>query len=477
MYVKKEDRLLIEEVNRFVDNWIDTKEFYNFIESQKLYIGIYDKNNKCLCSKCNKKFKLEDKYKKYTIIDWMNPKFMTTCPYCNQELILKRSTNFMFKDYVMYLIPYKNKKYILRNYEILNYFNKTMKHKITEYGRQIVPGYMGAYGYITNGFIINTMRRNISGYQYINYNEEIKYWKPESYILYEGRCYVDNNTINCKYYDPKQIFDNSDVNVPTLINEINHKNYTIELLTKAKLYNLIDYFNCFNPKQSFERQFGVDKSYLKFMQDVNITHSELQALRLVKIKDYALINYLSKFHRLENLLEYCKPYDLFKYNLKKENEPIYLDYLEFCKKLKYNLKDKKILYPKQLHKKHDELLKLMEINKNKKTSSSIERRYKKLQQFIYRNKKYIIFPVKTIDELLNESKEQNNCVKTYAERIAKGQCDIYFMRLLENQDKSLVTVEVRNNKVVQQRTKNNADTTKEQKTFLKTWERKVLNPE
>lgn len=41
-------------------------------------------------------------------------------------------------------------------------------------------------------------------------------------------------------------------------------------------------------------------------------------------------------------------------------------------------------------------------------------------------------------------------------------------------DKSLVTVEVRNNEVVQQRTKNNNDTTKEQKKFLKKWEKNIL---
>lgn len=472
MYVKKAERLLIEEVNNFVDKWINTKGFNVFIENQKLYIGIYDKNNECLCSKCNRKFRLENKYKKYTIIDWMNAKNMSICPYCNQELILKRSTNFMFKDYVMYLIPYKTDKYILRNYEILNYYNKTMKHQITEYGRQIISGDEGP-----KGFIISSMHRNTSGYQYINYCEDVKYWKPEQYICYAGKCYVDENTIKCKYYNPKEIFDNSDVNVPQLIAAISDKDYRIELLTKAKLFNLIDYYNDFNLKVTFEKQFGIDKSYLKFMQDINITYDELSVLKIIKIKDHDLIDYLSKFYRLEDILEYCKPYDLFKYNLKQENEHLYLDYLEFCKRLKYDLKDKKILYPKQLHKKHDELLNLIKINRDKKISNSIKRRYKKLEQFIYKNKKYIIFPVKTIDELLNESKEQNNCVKTYAERIAKGECDIYFMRLLENQDKSLVTVEVRNNKVVQQRIKNNEITTKEQQNFLKTWERKVLNPE
>ena len=48
------------------------------------------------------------------------------------------------------------------------------------------------------------------------------------------------------------------------------------------------------------------------------------------------------------------------------------------------------------------------------------------------------------------------------------------MRLSNTKDKSLVTVEVRNNEIVQQRTKNNNDTTKEQKKFLKKWEKNIL---
>ena len=45
---------------------------------------------------------------------------------------------------------------------------------------------------------------------------------------------------------------------------------------------------------------------------------------------------------------------------------------------------------------------------------------------------------------------------------------------VNEREKSLVTVEVRGNKVVQQRIKNNMDTTPEQKRFLKKWEKEIL---
>ena len=74
----------------------------------------------------------------------------------------------------------------------------------------------------------------------------------------------------------------------------------------------------------------------------------------------------------------------------------------------------------------------------------------------------------------NESSQQNNCVRTYAERIADGECDIYFMRLVKDTEHSLVTVEVKENKVVQKRTKNNEITTRSQDNFLKLWEEEIL---
>lgn len=71
--------------------------------------------------------------------------------------------------------------------------------------------------------------------------------------------------------------------------------------------------------------------------------------------------------------------------------------------------------------------------------------------------------------------QQHNCVSTYAERIAKGECTIYFMRLLEDKKSSLVTVEVKNNSVVQKRTKYNKPTNSKQDRFLDIWEKEVLS--
>mgnify|MGYP003306511494 CR=1 FL=1 len=87
----------------------------------------------------------------------------------------------------------------------------------------------------------------------------------------------------------------------------------------------------------------------------------------------------------------------------------------------------------------------------------------------------MIFPAKSVKELEDESKQQNHCVRTYAEKYANGKCDIYFMREIDKPKNSLVTIEVREDKIVQSRIKNNGEPDRIQKNFLKKWETKVLN--
>ena len=69
----------------------------------------------------------------------------------------------------------------------------------------------------------------------------------------------------------------------------------------------------------------------------------------------------------------------------------------------------------------------------------------------------------------------NNCVKNYSEDFGLGKKDIYFMREINKQNKSLITVEVRNNKIVQARIRNNELPNKMQWDFLYEWQDKILS--
>lgn len=59
-----------------------------------------------------------------------------------------------------------------------------------------------------------------------------------------------------------------------------------------------------------------------------------------------------------------------------------------------------------------------------------------------------IYPECTQD-IKDEAVQQNNCVASYVNRVIDGQCHILFLRKKDEPDKSLVTIEVRQGKIVQ----------------------------
>lgn len=79
-----------------------------------------------------------------------------------------------------------------------------------------------------------------------------------------------------------------------------------------------------------------------------------------------------------------------------------------------------------------------------------------------------IYP-KSTQEIKDEAVEQNNCVASYIQKVLDNQCDILFLRYKDTPKKSLVTIEVRNGKIVQAKRKFNYPCTKEQEEVIQKW--------
>lgn len=72
---------------------------------------------------------------------------------------------------------------------------------------------------------------------------------------------------------------------------------------------------------------------------------------------------------------------------------------------------------------------------------------------------YVFIYPKHTDEIRDEAVQQGNCVASYIEGVIEGKCHILFMRKREDPEKSVVTIEVRGDKVVQAKGKFNRETT------------------
>lgn len=85
-----------------------------------------------------------------------------------------------------------------------------------------------------------------------------------------------------------------------------------------------------------------------------------------------------------------------------------------------------------------------------------------------------IYPENT-QAIKDEAVSQNNCVASYIQSVLKGNCDILFLRTKENPDKSLVTIEVRNGKIVQARQRFNDPVDSEQQEAIDKWNKWYAN--
>lgn len=254
-----------------------------------------------------------------------------------------------------------------------------------------------------------------------------------------------------------------------------------EYLVKFGLYNLAYDASHLLKGKTFKEIFGVGREFLPFMKEINISYQELLGLRLCKCKDKFLIGIFGGEYKIaKELLDMISPNCIelgaylknfqFEYN----HLPEYCDYIRMAKELGYNLKDKNILYPPNFMEEHDRLYLQIEIINDPDINTRIKHLSNVLCFNYYEDDKYIIFPAKTLESMLDEGIQQHNCLRTYIVRYSNNNCQIYFMREKDKKTKSLVTIEVRGCSIVQARTRFNELPNDEIMQILKKWERTLI---
>ncbi|MBD5097992.1 MAG: hypothetical protein HDT35_00240 [Clostridiales bacterium] len=151
------------------------------------------------------------------------------------------------------------------------------------------------------------------------------------------------------------------------------------------------------------------------------------------------------------------------------------DYLDMCVKLDYDLGNSFVLYPKDLEQAHDRAVRRLKL----KASAQLRRDFKAAMRAISGHLDFemdgmkLLLPA-TPEELAAEGNALHHCVGGYADRVAKHECIILFLRQCSDLTKSFFTIEVRGGKVVQVRGMQNCPATPEVAAFMARWERQVL---
>lgn len=468
-YLKKEYRDLLKKMDKELKLPKDWSRFVKK-EAEKDNFLIKTKGI-CTCGNCKYEFKSNKKINE-----------LEKCPKCKKVYLIKRS-NFkwhVFNPRTLVLLDRLNENWVIRLFEIQSrYADGEIRHsKAAEYGR-IIP-------FKNLHFVNNRVCCGIWGSESVNVYAKITKWRQyhSGYrrLYAGGKLYHGNlkKLFKNTEYEYSQVWTlakrEDDIDI---IYYLKNNLQSTEMLIKLGFYKLALCPQTFNKKGCFEKRFGVDKSFYSFMKKYNLDIDELQVLKLYKKRNIENVRYLKQF-RQEHLTKIAKYMCLDKFVdfVKKEKKfdiNMYYDYLGFLEELELDIKNKIYLFPVNVKEEHDKYEKQVKIKRDEITKKNIEKRYIELEKNKFSDNKYFIVPAKSLNELEDESKQQVNCVRTYAERYSKGNCDIYFMREKKTPEKSLVTVEVKNNKVVQSKIKYNKDVNRSQKNFLGKWENQILN--
>lgn len=472
------------------------KYWDDFIQknSKTHHLIIKDKEKKKLyCTNCNRYF--TDKSIK--VRDYVE------CPHCHKKSCVY-GINYYRASFIqpVVLVQRMNKQIVIRIFEIYSYFEegkKRIKRSYIEYAR-ILPGvgrFLGNNVYINMFGVLNVYHgyKKISWSQYKGH----KFLTDHPTYPYNKKKLVKGTIM--EYAPIEEFRDKFSYYRYNYLDVLELAAYpSFELLWNMKLYNLCFYSKALNRNGSFYKRFKVPKSFLKFMQDNNISYKELMILQLFQSDDKKLfqkyrntnINYLRfliknnvlddftksglelNYNNMSIIKELCKSVPLKKlmqYQKGLNNLSIYKDYLDMAKKLSYNFKSKKDLFPRNLISRHDKMQTKIRVSEDMKTQFKAYIRYLELSKYTYSDDKYIIFPAPSIASLIDEGTQQGNCVGyMYNDSYINGETEIFFIRELKDVTKSFITLEYRDNRVRQKELPHHStDFKNEQLEFIDKW--------
>lgn len=124
-------------------------------------------------------------------------------------------------------------------------------------------------------------------------------------------------------------------------------------------------------------------------------------------------------------------------------------------------------YPRYLLTFHKILESNYEVHKSAQFKQAFKNAVNSFKSFEYKNEKYSVIVPNSFDHLVEEGSRLGHCVASYADKIAEKSTTIMFVRKNEQIDIPLVTIEIKKNKIVQAKGRNNSSPKYEEQEFLK----------
>ena len=224
--------------------------------------------------------------------------------------------------------------------------------------------------------------------------------------------------------------------------------------TENEWLDFLDEMNNYEKDLEF---YGI--KYSNYWNDNNRTLFETIIEKYTKSDYYSEKNCLSEFYSLGKFSNYVINETI---NQGYDNICDFInelrDYLSMCKK--DNIKP--TLYSSYLKQTHDITSRNHKVVVEKENEEMFKSRYSDFKE--YHGKDYMVVAPSCSNDLKLEGDKLNHCVASYIKRVIDGDCLIFFLR--KKKDESLITFEVRNNKIVQVRGLHNRKANKEENRAL-----------
>ena len=128
----------------------------------------------------------------------------------------------------------------------------------------------------------------------------------------------------------------------------------------------------------------------------------------------------------------------------------YLDYIQQCRKLKYDMHDTSISMPHHFMETHTRFSGILADMENAALSDELTIRIPERERLEYADDTLLIRQPRSMGEIIMEGKLLHHCVGGYAERHARGKLHIMFIRRKEEPEKPYFTMEVSTSGVIVQ---------------------------
>jgi len=287
----------------------------------------------------------------------------------------------------------------------------------------------------------------------------------------------------------------------------------IEHLIKMKLYRLVSgiiyggysysalqaiNFNGENMRAIL----GIDRPYFPLLRELNPSIDQLHLIRQLLQADHKpsteqikwfIASKISNADAAKELLAHMSVHKLQRYveqqfapedeaalkrvDYYKMNTLItdYHDYLCMCKELQYDVKNSFILFPRELKAAHDSVAKTLKDKRTAEHEKAIAGSFDEWQKrYQYQSKELMMIPPHSAKEIVDEGAALHHCVRLYVKNVAEKKSVILFVRSVDEPDKSLCTVEVKDGQVTQARGFDNEEPPAQITAFIERWKRQVL---